>query len=362
MATNELTLFNSSVSTVDGNMSGINNGIEREKIDEDMILAQLNELRLWQESQRQTLVESQMDQKKLLKLEKQKLYALFGLIPNESSINDAAVYSTESSFGIENHHHHESPQIQQNDQKIPTEGNSLALQSPSINQLQKIIKNMTNRSPRREIQQEYQETLDIPKRSFLKRGEGLKNRFKISPDAFRLDKLPKYKYAQHMQKHAQSRCTRKQRHQEITTNDTIAAAGEAATCEGQQNNPKSDCITTKENSGKISERSKRPSPRTQQLKLKPSIVQQHKLKESSDGVKQFIQQTSQGIEMIFFSLKMLSFFFFSRPCHVTCNAEFFLNFFFLSFSRCVKRCYSETTKVTSEFIVTGHKTTARHTD
>lgn len=295
MATNELALFNASVSTVDGNMS-VNNGIESEKIDENMILAQLNELRRWQESQHQTLVESQMDQKKMLELEKQKLYALFGLIPNESSINEAAIYSTESSFGIDNHQPdiHESPQIQQTDQIMPTDKKSLELHSPSINQLQKIIKNMTKRSPRREIHQEYQETLDIPKRPYLKRGEGLKNRFKISPDAFRLDKLPKYKYAQQMQKHAQSRCSRKQRHQEITTNDTIAAAGVIATCEGQQNNPKSDCNTAKENSGKINEHTKRPSPRTLQLKLKPSTIQQHNSKVSSNGVQQFLQQHNQG--------------------------------------------------------------------
>lgn len=35
----------------------------------------------------------------------------------------------------------------------------------------------------------------ITKRTFLKRGEGLKSRFGVHPDAFKLDNLPKYKYA-----------------------------------------------------------------------------------------------------------------------------------------------------------------------
>lgn len=35
----------------------------------------------------------------------------------------------------------------------------------------------------------------ITKRTFLKRGEGLKSRFGVHPDAFKLENLPKYKYA-----------------------------------------------------------------------------------------------------------------------------------------------------------------------
>lgn len=297
MAANDLSLFNSSVSIVEGDIS-VNNGIEQETINEDMIMARLNELRLWQESQRKTLEDSQMDQQKLLQLEKQKLYELFGLVPNEST----NAYSTESSFDIGNNQNnvHETPKIQKPDHITPIDEKSLELQSPSINQLQKIIANMANRSPRarRDIHQKCQDTSNIPKRPYLKRGEGLKNRFKISPDAFRLDKLPKYKYAQRMQKHAQSRCSRKQRHQENTTNDTIAGVGVAATSEEQQNNPNDDCIATRENNGKIKEHTKRPSPRTLQLKLKPNTAQQNQLKVASNNVNQFLKQHNQGKEML----------------------------------------------------------------
>lgn len=283
MSANEISLFNSSVSTVDGNAS-INNDMENE----DVILARLNELRLWQESQRKSLVESQLDQQKMLELEKHKLYALFGLSADESSLQDAGADSTESSFGTHNNQHQqqqqlkminsveETPKTNQNHCNPSVEQKSIELKSPSINQLHKIIENLANRSPKRDVQNNHTEnTADIPKRPYLKRGEGLKNRFKISPDTFRLDNLPKYKYARRMQKHAQSQKSRKQRHhQEIPTNDTItstADVGVASTSEGQQNNVKDDGVQNRsqcDDNRKVKETTKRPSPQTLQLKLK----------------------------------------------------------------------------------------------
>lgn len=38
---------------------------------------------------------------------------------------------------------------------------------------------------------------EIVKRPFLKRGEGLTNRFKVDPDRYKLHNLPKYKFANH---------------------------------------------------------------------------------------------------------------------------------------------------------------------
>lgn len=35
----------------------------------------------------------------------------------------------------------------------------------------------------------------VPKRPFLKRGQGLTNRFKIHPDRYKLQNLPKYKFS-----------------------------------------------------------------------------------------------------------------------------------------------------------------------
>lgn len=320
MSANEISLFNSSVSTVDGN-ADINNDMENE----DVILAQLNELRLWQESQRKSLVESQLDQQKMLELEKQKLYALFGLSADEFSLQDAGADSTESSFGIHNNQHqqqqqlkminsvNETPKTNQNNCNPSVEQKSLELQSPSINQLHKIIENLANRSPKRDIQHQHTEnTADIPKRPYLKRGEGLKNRFKISPDTFRLDNLPKYKYARRMQKHAQSQQSRKQRHhQEIPTNDTITSTvGVTSTSEGQQNNIKDDCIQNRsqcDDNRKVKDTTKRPSPQTLQLKLKSNPTANIAKPLSSNDV---LHQYKQGkckwycefkVDTIFFS-------------------------------------------------------------
>lgn len=105
-----------------------------------------------------------------------------------------------------------------------------------------------------------------------------------------------------------SRCfllSRKQRHQEITTNDTIissAAEGvvDNTTSEGHQNNTKDACIATShktknENNCKLKPTTKRPSPnRILQLKLKPNATKNaHKTKSSND-VNQFLHVYSQG--------------------------------------------------------------------
>ncbi|XP_055309031.1 centromere protein J [Sitodiplosis mosellana] len=315
MAANEISLFNSSVSTVDGNAS-VNNDIENGMNNEDMILARLNELRLWQESQRKSLVENQLDQQKMLELEKQKLYALFGLNADESSLQDAGAYSAESSFGVQHNQQqqqqprvmnniYETPKTHLNDSNPSIEQKPLELNSPSINQLQKIIENLANHSPRRDVHHQHEDNANIPKRPYLKRGEGLKNRFKISPDAFRLDNLPKYKYARRMQKHAQSQQLRKQRHQEIPTNDTItstAGVGVAETFEGQQNNAKDHSIHNRsqsENNRKtVRETTKRPSPQTLQLKLKPNATANKvkPLSSSNEVLHQYNQDVARSVE------------------------------------------------------------------
>lgn len=281
MATNDISLFHSSVSTVDGNVH------QNDTNDESMILAQLNELRLWQETQRKTLAESQLDQQKMLQLEKQKLYAMFGLSADESSLQDVGACSLESSHVLLNNQQHPTPTppLIKSPPKTPSIENkplltpkSLELNSPSMTQLQKIIENLAVHSPKHDINALAEDTADIPKRPYLKRGEGLKNRFKVDPNAFRLDNLPKYKYARRMQKHAQSQPSRKQRHQEITTNDTLASlnadVGVDETIEGQQNNANDDGHkqNTSENNRKLRKPVKRPNPH--KLSLKPNKITQ----------------------------------------------------------------------------------------
>lgn len=314
MAANEISTFHSKVTEVNDNMS-INNAIETEMIDENFLLAQLNQLREWQESQRKTLLENQLQQQKMLELEKQKLYTLFGLSANESDLQNDGVCSSESSYFLpcipnpngRNNNVNETPKefpythtAQLNDEK------PIELHSPSMHQLQKIIENIAVRSPKREKNSEKMTEVNaIPKRPFLKRGEGLKNRFNISPDAFRLDKLPKYKYAQRMQKHAQSRQSRKQRHQEITTNDTTAAAasiarnGGGVTSEGHQNNTNDKCIQSKVqskcNNIQPNRLVKQSNSQVQPLKLKPLTTTAQNLRQNiSNDVESVSHHINRG--------------------------------------------------------------------
>lgn len=285
MATNELSLFHSNVTEVPDNVS-INNAIGTDTVDENMILAQLNQLREWQEAQRETLLQQQLEQQQMMALEKQKLYNLFGLSANESDLQNDGVCSSESSYFLPCIPNPNDRSSDVNDTPYTNarlhDEKPLELHSPSVNQLQKIIENIAIRSPKRdEIPIDEVNVDEIPKRPFLKRGEGLKSRFKISPDAFRLDNLPKYKYAQRMQKHAQTKQSHKQRHQEITTNDTTAAAaasiarnGGGVTSEGHQNITNDKCtqstVQSKCNNIQPNRLLKQSIPQTQRLKLKPS--------------------------------------------------------------------------------------------
>lgn len=317
MAANEPSLFHSKATEVTDSVSN-NNAIETDIVDENMILAQLNQLREWQEEQRQTLLQQQLEQQKMLELEKQKLYNLFGLSANESDLQTDGVCSSESSYflpcvpnpNVRNNNVNDTPkQLSYTSAKLHDE-KPLELHSPSMNQLQKIIENITIRSPKRDkIPNEEVNVAEIPKRSFLKRGEGLKNRFKISPDAFRLDKLPKYKYAQRMQKHAQTKQSHKQRHQEITTNDTTAAAaapiarngGGVTTSEGHQNNTNDKCILqstvqSKCNNTKPNRLVKQTNPQIERLKLKPSktTAAPNSQQNTLNDVKSFSHHINQG--------------------------------------------------------------------
>lgn len=309
MAENFLSFFHSITSKSNENVS-IHNNIGGDVGDEEVILAHLNELRQWQESQRKTLSERQSDQQKLLEIEKRKLYELFGLNASDSTLQDATACSSDTSYNLP-----ASVNLHDTDDETPkkseyanepalNEKKLHELHSPSINQLQKIVENMAVRSPRHD-RNPNEQIANVPKRPFLKRGAGLKNRFKMSPDAFRLDKLPKYKYAQRMQKHAQLIQSHKKRHhQEITTNDTASTAGigVGTASEGHQNNAKAACTLPSshqnENNKKSNQNARRPNPKAIQLKLKPSTApnsDQSKLKSlSSDGDAVFLHHNKQG--------------------------------------------------------------------
>lgn len=113
------------------------------------ILARLEQLKLWQEEQQQVLLEKQIAQRELLNQEQRKMYTILGIDGKNA------------------------PEQEQEDGYEEYESEEGEFEE-------------TNLQPRR-----------VPARPFLKRGEGLKARFKVDPNVFKLDNLPKYKYANH---------------------------------------------------------------------------------------------------------------------------------------------------------------------
>lgn len=240
-----------------------------ESIDENAILSQLDHLRHWQESQRQILLSSQLDQQRVLNWEKQKLYEMLGVNSTQEDID-----SNDESLP----EHEEAMQVQCKQRSPPASSPMLMeLQSPSINQLNKIIANLATTIPHQpNIATENH--VNAPKRPYLKRGEGLRNRFKISPDAYRLDKLPKYKYAPRLSKHAQtaSQSRDKQRHKTDAKNDTKSLdndAGEVMKSEGHRNIKRTQSLELGEAIQQNDEHRRSYSRRNvSELKLRPKLT------------------------------------------------------------------------------------------
>lgn len=217
-------------------------------IDENIILNRLNELRRWQEDQRMILAENQLDQQKMLHLEKQKLYELFGVsgMPDDSSPEnqyDRSTISKQDSITANQFSDNSTSKhydISSFDEK------KLRLQTQSKQKIQNIVETFGNRSRSDEENHNYSQNVEIPRRSFLKRGEGLKSRFKISPDAFRLNNLPKYKFANKNTRHAQyDQKMNKKCHRQENTNDAktvfkVGVTNEPGPPEGCLNNAIND--------------------------------------------------------------------------------------------------------------------------
>lgn len=217
---------------------------EDQLIDENVILDRLNELRKWQEEQRMILAENQLDQQKMLYLEKQKLYELFGVsgLPDDSSFenyNDRSSLSNQD--GITANQNKDECTSKLCDVSKYNE-KKLRLKPQSKQKIENIVETSENSSKSGQQEHNYSQNGDIPRRSFLKRGEGLKNRFKISPDAFRLNNLPKYKYANKNTRHAQynqemnKKCHRQQNTNDAKTAFKVDVTNELVSPEGCPNN------------------------------------------------------------------------------------------------------------------------------
>lgn len=238
--TDDVSLFQSSISFIGNGMTAT--VAEDGTIDEDLVLLRLNQLKMWQQTQQQILFDQQLSQRELLQQEKQKLYELFGLsmTSDREQGNDEGDDEEESSDPVTVKDIESTPATPRKEPRnLFHDKDEMILKSPPITlNMDKIVQNMAVRPVASA------EDRKIPKQPFLKRGEGLKNRFKISPDAFRLNNLPKYKFARRA--HAsKTRQTRRHTEGDSSRDDAKTSAipsTEAVTAteklsgEGHQNN------------------------------------------------------------------------------------------------------------------------------
>lgn len=155
------------------------------------IVKRLEKLNKWQEEQKRLLDERQNMQRKMLGLEHQDVYEKMGflhgneIIENvdngggDTSGNQIKTYGNQDNFG--------------SDSKIK-EIETILFQTKNTSQgdfsNQRFYNNIAYSNKELEVN-------DIkPKRPYLKRGEGIKARYKISPESLRLNNLPRYKYAE----------------------------------------------------------------------------------------------------------------------------------------------------------------------
>lgn len=149
----------------------------------EAILKRLEELKKWQAQQQKILIQRQNSQRQLLEEEQRLLYEKHGFSNSVSSIGSQLDIDRDGS------------DIKQSTLKIEKAANIRQMEISSQDNATKDImcKRVENRKN--------YENSQVVKRPFLKKGEGLTNRFKVDPEKFRLHNLPKYKFA-HRIKHS----------------------------------------------------------------------------------------------------------------------------------------------------------------
>lgn len=148
------------------------------------VLGQLAELRKWHEENCDNGgLESNNSSIALNSAEQARIYKLLGLSP--SFICEIETSQTNSSSSNTNR-----LSVQGFNNSIKDDGNGTPSSEDPVKRMQ--INNDLSLGDSTESTGK-----EIVRRPFLKRGEGLTNRFKVDPDRYKLHNLPKYKFANH---------------------------------------------------------------------------------------------------------------------------------------------------------------------
>ncbi|XP_002137953.2 centromere protein J [Drosophila pseudoobscura] len=132
------------------------------------ITKRLEALNRWQDEQKRLLEQRQNNQRVMLGMEQRNMYQLLGLVHKEVDSAESSVFEESD---VENDGQQEE---------------HVSIQMPRHTEYQEEVGDDAMGDSQQPAK---------PKRPFLRRGEGLKQRFKINPDQLRLGNLPRYKFA-----------------------------------------------------------------------------------------------------------------------------------------------------------------------
>ncbi|XP_037947102.1 uncharacterized protein PFB0145c isoform X2 [Teleopsis dalmanni] len=130
------------------------------------IIERFEKLNKWQEEQKCLLQERQSKQRELLEMEQKTIYQMMGLMCGDRGLENGSDKVCEENSG----------ELNPGKQFGRT--------------MHEVFEKILNTSENVEIAES-----KVQRRPFLKKGEGIKSRFKVDPETFRIDKLPSYKYA-----------------------------------------------------------------------------------------------------------------------------------------------------------------------
>uniref|UniRef100_A0A182PC25 Centromere protein J C-terminal domain-containing protein n=1 Tax=Anopheles epiroticus TaxID=199890 RepID=A0A182PC25_9DIPT len=155
------------------------------------ILVRLKQLKHWQEEQQRVLLEKHLAQQQLLKREQQKMYEVLGVrqhtLDNDGHGEEYESYADDNS----------EPEYEETNLQAQLAAERLQQQQQTSGRSDTTMFDSDSEQPTAEQMQALHKTKMVLKKRFLKRGEGLRARFKVDPDKFKLENLPKYKYANH---------------------------------------------------------------------------------------------------------------------------------------------------------------------
>ncbi|XP_018803016.1 PREDICTED: centromere protein J isoform X1 [Bactrocera latifrons] len=154
------------------------------------IVKRLEKLSKWQEEQKRLLDDRQNMQRKMLGLEHQDIYEKMGFLHGNDIIQN-----TDKGGGDTSGDQLKKFEIQDD---FGSDSEIKEIESRLFQTRNKTQGELANQRNYNSIDynNEHFEVKDIkPKRPYLKRGEGIKARYKISPESLRLNNLPRYKYA-----------------------------------------------------------------------------------------------------------------------------------------------------------------------